>query len=333
MMRSSRWIIALAMSATATALSLSVLAGWQRGGTWPERLIWIAIGVVLITSAHLLPALIRDKPLGVRVIGGLLWLACMATACYGHVTFFLLAQQHAGARRMATAVAFPPAPRRSLTVVMDDRATIMQQLATIDARRCRRDCGMQEARHVTLVAKLDALNAEADEVRRTEAERNLVARQRDALLADPVTSRLAALLGTTTARIDLLSGLTLAAGLESVACVLWVIALGRSSTDEPARDATPMQILTVAAMTTAVSPVAAEGSMAGTGETVSRKNDNLDIPSSAMAQPDDAVTRLARDVAAGLVRPTVADIRLHLGCSQAKALALRRRLAELNLPA
>ena len=94
-----------------------------------------------------------------------------------------------------------------------------------------------------------------------------------------------------------------------------------------------MQILTVAAMTTAVSPVAAEGSMAGTGETVSRKNDNLDIPSSAMAQPDDAVTRLARDVAAGLVRPTVADIRLHLGCSQAKALALRRRLAELNLPA
>lgn len=60
-MRTSRWIPALAISATATALSLSVLAGWQRGGTWPERLIWIAIGVVLVTSAHLLPALVRGK--------------------------------------------------------------------------------------------------------------------------------------------------------------------------------------------------------------------------------------------------------------------------------
>ncbi|MGN8186535.1 hypothetical protein [Burkholderia sp. ZZQ-2] len=332
-MRSSRWIIALAMSATATALSLSVLAGWQRGGTWPERLIWIAIGVVLITSAHLLPALIRGKPLGVRVIGGLLWLACMATACYGHVTFFLLAQQHAGARRMATAVAFPPAPRRSLTVVMDDRATIMQQLATIDALRCRRDCVMQEARHVTLVAKLDALNAEADEVRHVEAERDRVTDQRDALLVDPVTSRLAALLGATTARVDLLSGLTFATVLESAACLLWVIVLGRSSAEATSRDATPMEIPVVAAMTTAVPTVAAASSMMETGETVSRNLDDPNERPSIVTRPDDAVTRLAHDVAAGLVRPTVADIRIHLGCSQAKALALRRRLAELNLPA
>lgn len=33
MMRSSRWIFALAIAATATALSLSVLAGWHVAGT------------------------------------------------------------------------------------------------------------------------------------------------------------------------------------------------------------------------------------------------------------------------------------------------------------
>ncbi|QFS37630.1 hypothetical protein [Burkholderia cepacia] len=332
-MRTSRWILALAMAATATALSLSVLAGWQRGGTWPERLIWIAIGVVLVTSAHLLPALVRGKPFAVRAIGSLLWLACMATVCYGHVTFFLLAQQHAGVRRVATAVAAPPSPLRNQAVVMADRATITQQVAMIDARRCRRNCGMQAARRVTLVAKLDALNAEADEVRRVEAERDRVASQHDALLVDPVTSRLAALLGTTTTRLDVLSGLTFAAVLESVACLLWVIVLGRSSSDEPARDATPLEIPVVAVATSIVSPVTAGDTMTETGETVSRKNDDPNVPSSAMTQPDDAVTRLARDVAAGLVRPTVADIRIHLGCSQAKALALRRRLVELNLPA
>lgn len=321
-MRSSRWIFALAISATVTALCLSIVAGWQRGGTWPERFIWIAIGVVLVTSAHLLPALIQGKPFAIRAIGSLLWLACMATACYGHITFFLLAQQHAGIRRVAAAVALPPSPLRSLTVVMADRAAITQQLAMINTQRCRRDCRMQVASRMTLVAKLDVLNAEADEVRRAETERNRLTSQRNALLVDPVTSRLAALLGTTTARIDLLSGLTFAIVLESVACLLWVIVLGRSSSAKRARDATP-----------AVSPVATEGSVAVTGETVSRKFDDPNVPSSTITQPDDTATLLARDVAAGLVRPTVADIRLHLGCSQAKALALRRRLAELNLPA
>ncbi|WP_257250947.1 hypothetical protein [Burkholderia cepacia] len=332
-MRPSRWIFALATAATATALSLSVLAGWQRGGTWPERLIWIAIGVVLVTSAHLLPALVRGKPLTVRAIGSLLWLACMATACYGHVTFFLLAQQHAGIRRVATSVALPPSPFRTLTVVMADRAAITQQLAMIDTRRCRRDCGMQAASRMTLAAKLDVLHAEADEVRRAANERDRLASQLDALLVDPVTSRLAALLGTTAARVDLLSGLIFAIVLESVACLLWVIVLGRSSPERPTHDAAPMEIPRTAVATTVVSPVTTEGSTTVTGKTVSRKFEDADAPLPTMTPPEDAVTRLSRDVAAGLVRPTVADIRLHLGCSQAKALALRRRLAELSLPA
>ncbi|KVN53094.1 hypothetical protein [Burkholderia anthina] len=332
-MRTFRWVFALAISATATALSLSILAGWQRGGTWPERLIWIAIGVVLVTSAHLLPALIRGKPRAVLAIGSMLWLACMATACYGHVTFFLLAQQHAGVGRVAAAVTAPPSPLRPMTVVMADRASITQQLAMMDARRCRRDCGVQEARRVALVGKLDTLNAEVDEVRRVEAERDRVASQRDALLADPVTSRLAALLGTTTARVDLLSGLTFAIVLESVGCLLWIIALGRPSFDEPARDATRSHVPAVADATSTVSPVTIGDTMTAGGKTVSCGRDNANTPSAVMAQPDDVIIRLAEDVAAGLVRPTVADIRIHLGCSQAKALALRRRLVELKLPA
>lgn len=58
----------LADVATGTAISMSVLAGWQRGGWIAERLVWVAIGVVLVTGAHLLPALCRPAPLSGRVV-------------------------------------------------------------------------------------------------------------------------------------------------------------------------------------------------------------------------------------------------------------------------
>lgn len=50
----SRWALVLAVGATATALSLSILAGWQRGGSLSERAVWVVIGMVLVTSAHVL---------------------------------------------------------------------------------------------------------------------------------------------------------------------------------------------------------------------------------------------------------------------------------------
>ena len=40
--------LALAAAATGTAVCMSVLAGWQRGGWLSERLVWVAVSVVLI---------------------------------------------------------------------------------------------------------------------------------------------------------------------------------------------------------------------------------------------------------------------------------------------
>lgn len=364
MTAASRWATVLAVSATATALCLSVLAGWQRGGTWPERVVWIAIGMVLVTSAHLLPALMRDSPRVARGVGSVLWFACMATACYGHVTFFLLAQQHAGDRRVATVTVVRPAPARSLTVVMTERATVTQQLAWADARRCPRDCTGLQARRTTLAAKLDALNAEADDLRRIDTEHDQATARRDALRADPVTSRLAALLGTTTIRVDLLSGLVFAAVLECIGCLLWAVALWsppfpataavvtdstlatltppRETIGDAANTTSPdvTSVANVIAVTrpavTAVATSHADRSVSSKAVPESRvvmptshtpRDDPL-TPSPGIGTADDDVTRLAQDVAAGQVRPTVADIRRHLGCSQARATALRRQLIE-----
>ena len=380
-MSTRRWALVLAIAATTTALCLSVLAGWQRGGTLPERLIWVAIGAVLVTSAHLMPALIREMPVVIRSVGGLLWGACLVTACYGHAVFFTFAQQHAGEQRASAVQALPASPpARSLTVVMAERAAVTAQLAAANARYCIGKCVTLEGRRATLTAKVDALNAEADEVRRQQAATDRVTMQHDALLADPVTSRpdrvtmqhdalladpvtsrLAALLGVTTARVDLLSGLMFAAVLEGVACLLWVVTL-RSPLPKSAAvtigvalpavamtaDVTEPEVMPVTDVTDATQQPVTPVTASHDDETVSRNSvtprhgsstishaprDDPITPLPAAVPIDDHLSRLVRDVEAGRVRPTVADIRRHLSCSQARAATLRRQLVELNVTA
>lgn len=318
MIGTHRTVFMLAVGATGTAVSLSILAGWQRGGSLAERLVWVAIGVVLVMSAHLLPALVRSRSLAGRSIACLLWIACMATTCYGHAMFFLLAQRHAGEQRAAVAVLAtgPARPERTLTAIMADRALVTRQLASTAAQRCPRDCSGLEARRATLTAKLDALEAEANDVRRWQAAADRVTAQRDALLTDPVTARLAALLSTTVSRIDLLSGLVFAAVLEGVACLLWTIAL-RSRPLPPG-------------VTAATAPVTANRAPEPVSNRpepdshTSASDPVMPPPAAKSADPD--VMQLVQDIAASRVRPTVAEIRRHLGCSQARAAALRRQL-------
>src|SRR5471032_2103330 len=129
--------------------------------------------------------------------------------------------------------------------------------------------------------------------------------QRDALSIDPVTAKLASVLGTTVSRVDLLSGLAFAAVLEGVACLLWSLALKLR-------------------VTMVVTPSVVDAT-APSHDAATHGHGVFDTP---ITPVETEVTRLARDVADGNVRATVSDIRRHLGCSQAKVTALRRQLAE-----
>lgn len=293
----------LAAAATGAALCMSVLAGWQRGGWLSERLVWVAIGVVLVAGAHLLPALCRSAPLSIRVVGAVLWLGCMAAASYGHATFFLMSQQHAGSvRASALPVASVPA-HRSLTAVMIERADAVASLAAANARRCVRDCPALRSRRVSLAAKLDALNAEAADVRRFQQIEDGNAERRDAVRDDPVTARLAMLCGVTGSRLDLFAGLAFAAVLEGVACLLWWIAL------MPEVELASVTDSRKYALVVTTSPPAA-----------------TPVVAPVTTEPETEVTKLVRDIEAGIVKPTVTGIRRHLGCSQAKAAALRKQV-------
>lgn len=326
MIRLSCWV--LSIGATGTAICLSVLAGWQRGGSLAERLMWVSVGVVLVASAHLLPALVRDSPYRVRTVAGVLWLACMVAACYGHATFFVVAQRHAGELRAAvTPLTEAATTGRSLTAVMADRAAVTGSLAAANAQLCSSNCTTLEARRVTLTAKLEALDAEAGEIRRLQLAQDRTEERRDSLIADPVTARLAALLGTTATRVDLLSGLAFAAVLEGVACLLWAVTL-------QSRPPVPSVPATVAAVTVNHPPVmASHAPESGSHEAEEESHAPVSAPVTPLpiGEPSDpAVTQLAQAIVAGQVRPTVSGIRRFLGVSQARAAALRRQLAALD---
>ncbi|RQZ49984.1 hypothetical protein [Burkholderia sp. Bp9099] len=295
--------LGLAVAATGTAVCMSVLAGWQRGGWLSERLVWVAVSVVLVGGAHLLPALYRPAPLAVRSIGALLWLGCMAAASWGHATFFLLSQSHAGeVRASAVPVVSVPA-HRTLTAVMADRASVAAELAVADVRHCIHDCPAVRIRRTSLAARLDALDAEATDVRRYQVIEDGNAAHRDSVRDDPVAVRLAVLRGVANARLDLFTGLTFAAVLEGTACLLWWIALlpqGASPVADrhEAETAVTADTPAVTICTAATTP--------------------------SVTDSETEVTKLSRDIKAGIVKPTVAGIRRHLGCSQAKAAALRK---------
>ncbi|MFM0174617.1 hypothetical protein PQR33_35380 [Paraburkholderia sediminicola] len=368
----------LALASSATALGVSVLAGWQRGGLLAERIAWVAIGAVLVVSAHVLPALCRTAPAAVRVVSTGLWLVCMITTCYGHAIFFVLAQEHAGAMRVAALppVALPTMPEvspperspvRGLAAIAAERADVTAALARANARRCFGDCPSLRVARLSLDAKLDALNIEADEAKRQQAiddrEREETARitvtrdaLRDSVSRDPVMGRLATPLGVTTAYIDLASGLVFAGVLESVACLFWflalapvvpvdatVVALAPELVAESGRDAdsvtpalapsvAPDDSLPVGAVVRGSSPVTASHAPVVT-------SDSAVVPvvtsrgAATDRQPTTDLPKLAQAIEAGQVRATVADIRRYLGCSQAKATALRRQLTNANAAA
>ena len=313
----------LAVVATGTAISMSVLSGWQRGGWLAERLVWVAIGVVLVAGAHLLPALCRSAPLSGRVVGAVLWLGCMGAASYGHATFFLLSQLHAGELRVSAIPAASIPPHRERTAVMADRASVMAALARADARRCIRDCPTWQARRTSLAARLDALDAEADDIRRYQTIEDGNAEHRMTARDDPVTARLAMFCGIPEARLNLFTGLSFAAVLEGLACLLWWVALIPRASESSVTDRQRMEHDVTAGTTPMVTPAQSPAPMAVQPPVPSVVPPTVPLPESDVA-------RLQRDINSGIVKPTVASIRQHLGCSQARASALRRQLADLT---
>lgn len=344
-------ILALLLAAFATGISgwISIIAGTERGGATSERVAWAAVGLVLLLGAHLIPALMRGSAFHVRVAATLLWLVCMLSTGYGHATFFLAAQRHAGDVRaalvqqnMPAAVAAPSG--RTPDAIARDQARVTHALSVARATHCSVHCELLDIRRESLAAQLVALGTEATEAHRREQATDRETAAREALKAradlarnDPVTARVADVLGVQRGTIDLVIALAIGWLLEGVACLGWMIALVSEAriASNPEDASVPSSNAAVIASSASVTPSLArpEGAVAVTtahngpvtasDETGTTGNVRSERRMNSVANAE--LVQLTSAIADGRVRPTVKDIRRFMQCSQAKAMRLRHQ--------
>jgi hypothetical protein len=302
--------ILLALLATAISLSLSVLTGWQLGVSFKEKLAMAAFGVLAVLGAHLLLAICQFASIRVGLVATVLWLFCIVYVAYSHATFFLSSQQQAGMRRAATVDGslLSSQPKRNLAVILSDQERVKTALAAKSQIECGEGCSRLKIQVTSLKARLDTLNAEADEVRRWQARQDRQEALKDAMRDDPVTAQLARWLGVTVAQMGLVTSFLFSLILEGVACLCWYIAFRF-------RDSIVTQIV----MEPVTAP--AEEMKAGSSDT-----------SGAISEQDSMVDELVREVKAGRLRLTVHAVRDYCRCAQKKAAELKR-LAEKRLNA
>lgn len=342
--------LVLALGATSTSAWISIVAGIERGGTLAERIAWAAVALVVLLAAHLLPALTRGEPLQIKLPAMALWLVCLVGTGYGHAVFFLSAQQHAGAQRASAIETVQPnapaqgEPGRPRDVVARDQARVTQLLVNARAESCVIRCAQLRARREALAAQLTALGVEAEMAQRreqaadrVEAERQLIRARQDKARIDPVTSRIAQVFALSRDGVDLAIALLFGLLLECVACLGWLQGLPRGASpssidrqdDEVTSDSLVMASHPVVASGTDhielpnTDEVASHGS-AMSSPTCAPAADEKPIIDSPTTMIESEALALANAIAAGRVRPTVADIRRYLRCSQTKAAQLRR---------
>jgi hypothetical protein len=311
----------LALLATMTSLGIAALSGLQRGGALPEQFANIALAVAAVLATHLLPTLCRTKSLAVRCGAACMWFVSLVVVFYGQMTFFLLAQQHAGDLRAEASpeakLILPVAatPMRSLTAISKEQERVRTLLAANNDRHCDGDCSAQRMRREVLTAKLDALTTEADEVKRHQAKNDRLAaladratRLRDSLRDDPVTARLSALTGLDEQRLNLLLALVCAGVLDCLGSLCWWLAFDGGRV----------------AVTTGATDVVVSGDPSRRDPVNPDPETPADTDVPVVNEYDGRLMQLVRDVAAGKLRPTVGGIRKHFSCAQGTATQLCR---------
>lgn len=294
----------LAASATCISLAVSVLAGWELGATSAGRVVLAAGGALAVLGAHLLLTLCQTASTWVKFPAVALWLLCLLYAVYCHASFFQASQLKAGEKRaaaieQASAKLEPP---RSLAAVLSSQAKVKAELALGARVDCRTGCGAHRARLVGLKGELEALVAEAEDVKRWRVMRDRQDSAKDDVRLDPVLARFAEWIGVTVAQVGLATSLLFSCVLEGVACLCWYVS-SQAPYPRAVRSVTPEVRL-------------APGLPPSCGADTSHAASNL----------EQKVAELVTEARAGRLRLTVDEVREHCRCGQKKASELTRQV-------
>ena len=313
-------MIVLATLATLASLGIAIYAGWQSGGLLFERIMRISLTGIAVFVVHWLPsgwAALRGI---MQVCALALWIVATSVVLFGQATFIMTAQRHAGDLRAATVTAPVVSANpdihagRSRTEIAREKANLSAALARVQIQPCIGDCPTLKVRRVRLAAEIAALDVEADEQKRHEADddrRTLRAARdddrREALRADPVAFPVATWLGTTERRLQLIVGFASAVVLEGAAILGWAIIA-----EAPGHD-------TGRSLVASDQPLKAPDRDPATEVEPNR---------AVMSDDDRLLDRIHKAVVAGELKPTQNAIRNFLRCGQPKAGKLNRLYME-----
>lgn len=323
------WMLSLGLALFVSGLSLDIAveAGHRLGGSPDGRRLMAGGGVVAVFNAHLLMAVCSRLSARHRLLAFVVSIVSAGIVVCVHASAFLSVQAQAGALRTAdvvsshvSAVEHALAPRRVASQILAELADVKSEQARLWARQCLDDCSRINARHGFLKARIAALDAEADEVRRWHQGQDRLESRKNAVKDDPVIARLADLLGVTPDATGLVLGLLFAVMLEGTGCLCWSIVL--QSRDSTATGSSPTEVTApvpaVASVTVAADVVTA-ASLIVTSPVVS------DVPNSTTSGENaggsvmtvggetganqgkvmQLLERVRPEIEAGRVRPTV----------------------------
>lgn len=213
--------LVLASIATLSAIAMTSVAAWDRGGTDVDRALLVTMAVTICAGAHLLPALSR------RPVAWLLWIACLLATVYGHLTFFTHAGLRAGEVRAHQSIQVADV-NRQIEATREALAGIKARpVATVaaDLSRARTERRIEALQNELTEAKR-AARLQDELVGATAA----VTAGRAVELGDPVMTRLAVVTGSNEASIGLAVGIGFAILIELTGAFLWFEALRAPAT-------------------------------------------------------------------------------------------------------
>lgn len=210
----------IAIFVTSTAVTMTAIAAWDRGGTFADKAVLVAMSVVIVVAVHLLPAMSR------RPVTWLVWVGCLVGAIYGHLTFFTNSAQRAADNR-AQQSALAVGTQRQIDTAKDALSRITARpMAVVTAELAVTDDRRERAALRTEIAEGKRAQMLLDDLSRLSA----VVTKANIPVTDPVTARLAEVTGWNEAQVAVAIGLTFSILLELIGALLWYEAARRETT-------------------------------------------------------------------------------------------------------
>lgn len=322
-------VAALGVATTVVSVVFITRTGWMSDGSTADKIAWSAFAVIAVLGAHLVPALTRRAHSRIRALALGLWAACMAYACFSHMTYFLVAQQDAGMRRAASVITggMPPLAR-PLSQVLMEQSSVRAELAKLAHSSCP-DCRRVQVRQIELRATLEALEAAAYESRRAQQHDDQSRDLQESRRVDPVATQISNVLGISHDLATLVPAFFFALVLDGLGMLFWLL-LTESAVVTAPSSVTTAHFVMAESSTTIVTPVA--------GSAMLRQSTpaDSDLTTSRTGQSD----RIAHTVTTGVTavraalesgdldKATVAAIQKFLGCAQGTALAVARAIRD-----